>query len=218
MGSAESHFTIVRPVPTRRRRGAMTLIEVLLVLALLVAFAGFSWPIVEKSLNSLQLQKTADRLCVVWGNARLNAMTEGAIYVFQFQSGGNSYQVGPWGDANLTTGAGQAGAAVTTAAAIETGKEKTAPLLSGDRPSGQLSDGIVFGTPLYEATSDSTGSDAELSGLSESNMILFYPDGTTSDVTLALQNDRQLAITISLRGITGTSQVSQLMSADEVSW
>jgi prepilin-type N-terminal cleavage/methylation domain-containing protein len=204
----------------RSAPGGFTLIELLLVMALLVAFAAFSWPAVESSLSSMQLRKTADRLCTVWGNARLSAMTEGAIYVFQFQPGGTSYQVGPWGDADLTAGANQAESAVVAAANAATGADRTttSPRLTGDRPNGELPGGIVFGTPLYEATSASTGSDAELSGLSESDMVLFYPDGTTSDVTIPLQNDRQMAVTIALRGITGASQVGPLISADEITW
>jgi prepilin-type N-terminal cleavage/methylation domain-containing protein len=217
MCGSDSRITLPRSVSTRGCRRGFTLIEVLLVMALLVAFAAFSWPAVESSLRSMQLQKTADRLCTAWGNARLSAMTEGAIYVFRFQPGGSSYQVGPWGDADLTTPSSQTEPTVAVLAA-EAGSETTSPLLSGDRPSGQLPSGIVFGTPLYEATPGSTGSDAELSGSSESDMILFYPDGTTSDVTISLQNEQQFAVTIALRGITGASQVGPLISADEIAW
>src|SRR5690606_14685537 len=45
--------------------------------------------------------------------------------------------------------------------------------------------------------------------------ILFYPDGTTSDALLQLQNEEGERITLSLRGLTGIVQVGPLeYSAD----
>ena len=45
--------------------------------------------------------------------------------------------------------------------------------------------------------------------------ILFYPDGTTSDAEVSLSNEQQMYVRVTLRGLTGTSRVSPLMSEQE---
>jgi hypothetical protein len=49
-----------------------------------------------------------------------------------------------------------------------------------------------------------------------SSPVFFYADGTTSTARLLLANSRQLHIVVTLRGLTGVSQVSDLLSPEEL--
>ena len=46
-------------------------------------------------------------------------------------------------------------------------------------------------------------------------MIVFYPDGTTTDASLVLTNER-FFVELRLRGLTGQSQASDLLSQQEI--
>jgi hypothetical protein len=46
--------------------------------------------------------------------------------------------------------------------------------------------------------------------------ILFYPDGSTSNAIIVLNNKRNQVIEVSLRGITGMTQTSDVTRAEEL--
>ena len=46
--------------------------------------------------------------------------------------------------------------------------------------------------------------------------ILFHPDGTTSDARLVLKNDRGRAMELSLRGLTGTVTVGEMLDIEQL--
>ncbi|OHB77086.1 MAG: hypothetical protein A2W31_01815 [Planctomycetes bacterium RBG_16_64_10] len=195
----------------------------LLVMALVVAFAALSWPIMEGSIDSVRLRSGADRVRTACDHARLSAMTEGTIYVFRFQPGTDRYQVGPWEQVASSTATGQVRggidetqatgrpAAVTSSSAIPIDSA-----VVGQQIDGRLPEGIRFGAAVHQDETGAAGADAELQAPLDADTILFYPDGTTSDVSLSLSSERQLLVVVSLRGVTGASSVSELTTADEL--
>jgi hypothetical protein len=54
------------------------------------------------------------------------------------------------------------------------------------------------------------------SGGGLSTPILFFPDGTTSEASLVLMNDRQQYLRISLRALTGVGRATSVMTRDEL--
>jgi hypothetical protein len=48
------------------------------------------------------------------------------------------------------------------------------------------------------------------SGGAWSSPVLFHPDGTTSDATVVLANDAGQTVRVTLRGLTGSSNVSDV--------
>jgi len=62
-----------RRSPTTDRK-ATTLIEVLLVLALLVMLAAMTWPALDRPMADQRLRKAADRVRTAWVRARIDAM------------------------------------------------------------------------------------------------------------------------------------------------
>ena len=75
--------------------------------------------------------------------------------------------------------------------------------LDGDRVSTESSS-----KPVLEPLSQDS--------LSEwSTPILFFPDGSTSDASVLLQNERQLVQRVTLRGLTGIARVSDVLTLDQ---
>ena len=190
------------PWANNKRRRALTLLELLLVMALLAVLAAFAWPLIQKPLESVRLRRAADRVRTEWSAARVAAMTSGQIHAFRFERESDRFAVAPWNDSVVeVSGAAEA----TDAEGVR-------------REEAQLPEGIVF----VSSNQPSDGSVKSEADISSSPAILFYPDGTTSDVTLTLRNDRQSneyqsTVAVALRGLTGTSRVGDVLYSDEVS-
>mgnify|MGYP002682934288 CR=1 FL=1 len=77
----------------RLRRRGVTLLEVLLVLALLVIISTTAWPALEPSLTSYQLRKSAEQVRVAWNRARIESLSSGQTIRFRFVPGDRTYTV-----------------------------------------------------------------------------------------------------------------------------
>ncbi len=204
-------MTGVWPWVNNKRRRALTLLELLLVMALLAVLAALAWPLIQKPLESIRLRRAADRVRIEWSAARVAAMTSGQIHAFRFERESGQFAVAPWESS-----------AGTPAEGSEASTQERDGL---HRAASELSEGIVFvssdQTPAVTTepmamTSYGT-SDASEVDFSRTPPILFYPDGTTSDATLTLRNDRQSTVAVALRGLTGTARVGDVLYSDEVS-
>jgi hypothetical protein len=76
---------ILRPV--RHSARAFTLLEVLLVLGLLVALAGFAWPRMEGQFKATELSESAQRLRTALFMARSEAVLTGRRHRIRFETG-----------------------------------------------------------------------------------------------------------------------------------
>ena len=194
-------------------RHAVTLVEVLLVLALLVALVSISWPALERPLSNQRLRNAADAVRVEWGRARIEAMSSGQTLLFRYSIEGDRYaierQAGPESSPDVESADGSAG-------------------LSGyqSRPGAlywselKLPDGVIFlsGETAEDTRADALGLESGVSGEADMNWsepILFYPDGTTSAATLVLKNEYDRCIEMSLRGLTGVVNVGETYSLDQ---
>lgn len=189
-------------------RSAVTLLEVMLTLAVLVLLGGIAWPVLTRAFENQRLKKSADLIRAEWTKARVQAMSTGDVYIFQFTLGqdrystyrrvGSEVEVSPEGHFQV--------ADVDTVQPF--GKEKTLP--EGIR--------FVAGEVLWDTRAEmySTNSTAFLSpDQGWSSPIFFYPDGTTSTARLTLENERSRRIDISLRGLTGMVSISDIYTAEE---
>jgi type II secretory pathway pseudopilin PulG len=203
-----------------QRRTGMTLLELLLVLALIVAVASLTLPALRQSMENQRLRKSADTIRAEWSRARNTAMRTGRIQVFRFQIGGPQYMVEPWytGDDYLEAAGpsaspdglplGQAGATATTSAGA-------API------NKQLPDGILFVGADTSSDNRALNIEQSLSSSPQLDMIwsppiLFYPNGETSTAQVTMSNARQQYIQVQLRGLTGIAQATDLMSPQEI--
>ena len=82
-----------------KRRG-FTLIEVLLVLAILVVVAAAATPALRGVLRDAALKNAAETVRIHWTRAHVKAMKTGRIQVFRFEQDGTRFTVQPWAAAD----------------------------------------------------------------------------------------------------------------------
>ncbi|MEE8452589.1 MAG: hypothetical protein V3R99_11765 [Thermoguttaceae bacterium] len=196
----------------RDDRQGFTLIEVFLTLCLLVIIASFVWPVMNKPFANQRLKKSADRIRIQWCRARIDAMDDGAVYVFRYAIEGDRYQVErrddlmATADASLEQSVGRPGV---------TGTPQLIERL--------LPYGVTFVAGEIEPDSRATmlGIDSDASATASSTAanwsqpIVFYPDGTTSTAKLVMKNKHGRQIRLSLRGLTGVVRVGDAGSDGE---
>jgi prepilin-type N-terminal cleavage/methylation domain-containing protein len=201
-------------VAARCQRG-LTLLEMLLVLALLVIIGALVAPAMGRFMQTQQLRDSANLIRGEWARARVQAMKSGRIHVFRYEQNGSHYTVDFWMADDDMLEAGDDSAPVRDFAEPES--------VDGDIPSDadSLPDGVRFllGKTEYDARSQEIESDLDSAGTSAAGIgwsapILFYSDGTTSSAEVVLVNNRDDSIRISLRGLTGIGAVSDVFASE----
>ena len=187
------------------QRRAFTLMEMLLVLAIMVIVAAMTLPALRGPMENQRLRRAGDLIRAEWAKARVRAMKTGRIHVFRYQTDGTTFGVEPWYAADDDQ----------TSTNDSSRKQGNVSALQESQP---LPDDISFAGG--DTTSDSRSLHAEKTmgggGGKAARPILFYPDGTSSTARVVLTNRRQTFVLVSLRGLTGIAQVSDLLSAGEV--
>ncbi len=191
----------------QRPRG-FTLVEMLLTLAIIVAVSAMAWPMLDKPLASRRLHSAADEVRTRLCKARFEAMRSGQVYAFRYQLGGDRFRTEPEDPAAALAGI-QTETSDASDDEFRTADEDAA---SGDMA---LPEGMTFlaeesgdeGMPPALAAAE-TGPAAETGDWAEP--ILFYPDGTASNVQLVVGNNQNGAVRLLLRGLTGTVTVADV--------
>jgi Tfp pilus assembly protein FimT len=206
-----------------RLRG-ITLLEVLLVMALLVALAGMAMPTIKAPMDNLRLRKAADIVRTEWVRSRVKAMETGRTYTFRYEPTGSQYVVEVWAanDDYLESASLRNSVTGTTVAPTGAAPADTNQLAACGEPARteELPENVFF--VASEATEDVRGAmlseTQQLQGAvidqTFSSPIFFYPDGTTSTARLVLANHRQRQVTLTIRGITGIVEVSDMVSGE----
>lgn len=209
------------PTNSRRsKRSGLTLLEILLVMAIVVAIAALVIPKFAGPLSNHRLRRSADLIRADWAKARLTAMKTGRIQVFRFQIDNGQYSIEPYYQADDYLESNALGDPQSGAMQNVGGTFAPQNTTQNTRPLKQLPEGIVFvtGEEVIENRSlmfeQTTGQVSDNSLWSQP--ILFYPDGQTSTVKLLLRNQRDRFIYIQLRGLTGIAQVGELMRREEL--
>jgi len=194
------------PLQVADARGAFTLLELLLVLAILVVLVGMGTPAVYNSLQGHRLTVSAEQVQTEFMRARVEAMESGRIRMFRFQQETSNFTVAPFvrsSDELENNLAGTSQGIGVSSVVLESAEAETI--------NGMLEEGVVFAGDNIEADVRSytlgqeQGGDLEVSGWSRP--ILFYPDGTTSDATVFLRGDGGTITSVKLRGLTGIARI-----------
>ncbi|MEO0529876.1 MAG: GspH/FimT family pseudopilin [Planctomycetota bacterium] len=156
-----------------RRPTAFTLVELLLVLALVVVLAAFVAPSLTGTLARVRLDAAAEEVRTAWADARLEAMRSGTPMAFQCRLGTGEYSISPL-----------AGAAVAN--------EQQA--LADD----EFDD---LGGVRFEQLSLGTTADPSVDPAIAACLV-FRPNGATDDAFAVLRADDGRQRRISLRGLT----------------
>jgi Tfp pilus assembly protein FimT len=186
------------------------------VLALLVAIGAIAWPAIDGAFSGARLRTAADRVRTAWSEARLEAMRTGTIHEFRYQEGGRKFQVRAWtAEALAAVPVNSAQAGLTTDPSEPQGDFEAA------FSENMLPDDITFavGTQNTDQRATITALAAGANVGAEVGLsppILFYPDGTTTDALVHIKNEKERFIRLALRGLTGISRSSRLLTVDEL--
>ncbi|WP_442485284.1 prepilin-type N-terminal cleavage/methylation domain-containing protein [Aeoliella sp. SH292] len=181
--------------PAHQRRTAFTLIELLLVLALLVVITGFTVLSLEGSILRSKLRKGVDQVRTSWSDARLQAVSGGQRMAFSCVIGGRDYRLSSVGDMLAPQeGASPAGA------------------------TGELPEGILFRSLEAASHVDVMGATAmpHIDDGQWSPPVVFNADGTSYDAVVILEEDSGKQVQVSLRGMTCTADVNDVPSARDL--
>jgi hypothetical protein len=209
----------------------MTLMEVALVLALIVIVASFCWPAINKAFSVQRLKKSADIVRTQWCKARVKAMTNDRIVLFRYEMGGNRFRIEQLADASSFENSFDGmmpdaeSANYDTPLNDPTTNTSKSASPNTDYPTGNgaqaLPQGITFRGCEIEndsraMTAGANSLDAELNNnplmqVNWSAPIYFYPDGTASSARLQICNDRNCAIELALRGMTGVVKIGEII-------
>lgn len=200
----------------RTLRAALSLLEMMLVLAVLVAVGAMVLPALHGPLEDQRLLKSADVIRAQWTRARVTAMKNGRMYVFRYVTASDEYAVEPWsGEVNATEASQEALTMETLPLPRSTAETRHLLGVAGQR----LPDGVQFflgETQTDARLAQSAAGTAAPAAENAVSPIVFYPDGSTSDARLVLTNER-FFVEITLRGLTGMVRVSELLNSEELS-
>jgi prepilin-type N-terminal cleavage/methylation domain-containing protein len=200
------HGRVGKPVtkPLRRRTGGFTLVELLLVLAIMAAVGMMTWPSLRRSMADYRLRTAADTVRTELCIARIEAMQSGEKYTFACGTERDRFAILPDGEAEPDGSNENSRSNESSAASGST---------TGDSPSSaekMLPEGIEFRSLSVNEKTDATsggGAATMTADASLSSTISFYPDGTTSDARLTLGNEQGRTVELTLRGLTGAVTV-----------
>lgn len=176
------------------RRSAFTLLEMILVLAIIGMVLAIAYPTLDAFLTEARLKAGADHLRARFAEARSHAILDNQPYVFSVKPGESGYRLAPdnFDAAHGTNGADPATDGQTPAFVLE----------------DQMPHGIRFN--LDHANVSAAGSDNGYVGI-----LTFLSDGSCNDdKTIRLDLEGATPIEITVRGLTGAVTVRSLGSGD----
>ena len=193
---AHRRTTTLRSALSRR---GFTLFEMLLVLAVLAAAIGISWPALSRSYQTQRLRQAAEVVQVRMMAARVHALDTGLTYQFRCEPGGRRFVAIPAEqDPNATS--------TSSGETVETPKmggllPETVQFVA-DSPGGggivHLSDNDLKGLP-----------NAQLyNGAKWGPAILFRADGTATVGEVSLVDKQKQVIRLTVRALTGGVTIS----------
>ncbi len=200
------------------RRSAVTLFELLLVLAILVAMAGVAIPTFASLVGSRRLGESIDKLRNEIMAGRVTAMRTGQAQVMRMSLQGKDYSIAPWlggseaQDASAGAAIMQSGQVIQTQATAGGGATSSSNQAGGTK---QLLEGVSFSAveTLVDSRNAlaiqqsggvapaSSSSQGDGSGLS--SPLLLYPDGSCTTAQIILIDEKGRRMAIQIRGVTG---------------
>lgn len=191
-----------------RSRPAFTLLELLLVLAILVMLGAIAYPSLDAMYSGYRVKAAADQVRGAWATARARAVEEGRAYRFAVLPGKGNFRVAPdsadfWGG----SGAAPDAASATSPPYVQ----------DGALPKGVRFAGADGQYDLGDSGDDSSAPAGEVDPSQLVRWIVFLPDGTArtfggmgdDNIEVVLSSPGTRPVTLRLRGLTGIVTVRQ---------
>lgn len=183
------------------RRSGFSLVEIIIVLALLVVVFAIAMPYTQMMYRDARPRAAADALRAAFLQARTHAMEEGRPYRVGILPGGSTFRVAPDSD-EYWTGSGQ-------------GVPSPEGALPAYIRAKNLPGGVVFATPNSAPTpavnSVNTPPEVDPASIDSSRfetLVVLFSDGTAEqDVEVRFDYPGTTPVVVTLRGLTGVSTV-----------
>lgn len=199
-----------------RHRSAFTLLELLLVIAVLAAMASLTMPNWGQLLDDRRLVRAGEQIRGSVARLRVEAMRSGRVVMLEGMIEGTNLRAKPFYSASDATEAiDQTGGG----AALLTGADQAVAVVVQQDESAietiELPEGItVTGVSVVSAARAAEIEELTVSDQSQgwSRPVLFYPDGSTSTALISLAHPTMGRIVVKIRGITGDATVSEVLA------
>lgn len=203
-----------------RRVSGVTLLELILVMAVVIMIAAIALPAVYGSFDRQMLRKAAEQVRVDIAKTRNEAMRSGRIMVLQYAPGSRDYVVRPWaqesdlveGDLSTmaTLGSSTSGNTMVPSNSVQPGMPLGTGAATGQK-TRQLPEKVTFAGGSIEQDMRIQTVDPSFANSMTTNVpvppIVFYPDGTTSNGQIVIRNERNHIVAIQIRGLTGSTRL-----------
>lgn len=194
-----------QPSTTRSHRPGFTLLELLLVLAVMAVIAGLSWPRMLRYMEENALKQNVEVVRRELAATRILAIESGLCYQFRYEPAKQSFAVLPFDRPDVVASS-----------------DPTAPKTKVKSVVGTLSSDCLFQPPkdghgkfLGGQRMDDTWlallkDGAQFHDTVWSPPILFRPNGEGQDATLTVQDKLGHMIQLKVRGLTGAVTVERI--------
>jgi prepilin-type N-terminal cleavage/methylation domain-containing protein len=190
-------------VPTRRR--AYTLLELLLVIAILALIASITIPSLDVLYGSFKTQAAADSVRGAWATARSRAMEESRAYRFAVVPGRGNFRIAPDDDSFWTGG-------------DPPDDPENPSLIREDALPDKVHFDLAGGGSGPSPASGPDDSPLAVGSVDPGQWVtvaVFQPDGTAlQDLEITFRCDGARPITLQLRALTGLTTVKPDDSGD----
>ena len=174
--------------------------ELLLVMAVVIVVLGLATPSVNRMFQRSALDRGADSVRAAFGEARVKAMKEGDVFAVFISLGSNWYDVGPFANSQSQISRANNDQGYARRRGNSGFEENLLP--GGIR--------FVGSEVLTDSRAAAVLSGTESSGGGGLQQVLFYPDGTSQNASVVMQNEVGGIVEIQLRGLTGLSKTVRL--------
>lgn len=193
-----------------RLRSAYTLLELLLALAVISVLAGVTVPSALRMFADSKLSDAAERVRNLVGQTRLHAVNTGEQYQFRFEKDGRRFVQLPVELPPTST---------TDSSSTPTATMARPPSVLGELPEGMRFEALVMdaaattdpvGPPLSPELFQGLPKAQDLVSLAWSAPLVFSADGSASDSSWLVVDQRKQSIKIEVRGLTGAATLGAM--------
>ena len=178
---------------TLNRKG-ITLLEILLVVAVIAILAALSVPLWRNMLESEKVTRSGDIIRAEIGATRVNAIRESTEFVFCYIPETGQFWNEPLSDS-------------TSPVLVDAPYRKT-----GLPPSNSLPEGVTFVQGEVQETTRSMDAEEDSGTATNCTRIIFYPDGSAQNASVKVTNESGDMIQVTVRGVTGTTSASGFLA------